>query len=101
MTAPNSRYANVGEDVFNSPEGVTVVYLRRRLLPDPAQVRGALAAMRPGERADLVAARALGNPTQFHRLCDANGLSDPFEVAEDGQKQIYLPGQQAPIEEPG
>jgi hypothetical protein len=101
MAPPNSRYANVGEATFTSKEGVTVVYLRRRLLPDPAVVRGGIAAVRPGERVDLIAARTLGSPTQLHRICDANGVSDPFEVAEGGETQLYLPGQTTPVGESG
>jgi hypothetical protein len=91
MAQPNSRYANVGEATFVAPEGHVVVYLRRRLLPDPERVRGTLAAVRPGERVDTIAARTLGSPTQFHRLCDANGVADPMDVAEGALTQVTLP----------
>lgn len=95
MAAPNSRYANLGEATFVAPNGHVAVYLRRRILPDPERVRGPIAATQPGERADLIAARTLGSPTQFHRICDANAISDPFDVAEEPREQVYLPGQQA------
>ncbi len=95
MVAPNSRYAHVGESTFSVPDGHVAVYIRRRLLPDPEKVRGGIAATRPGERVDLVAARTVGSVTQFYRLCDANGVSDPFEVAEGGNTQVFLPGQPA------
>ena len=38
----------------------------------------------PGDRADLVAARALGDPTQFWQLCDANGAFDADELEVAG-----------------
>lgn len=94
MAQPNSRYASVGEATFTS-EGHTVVYLRRRILPDPEAQKGASVSVRPGERADLVAARSLGAPTQFHRLCDANNIADPFEIAEGERTQLALPKQPA------
>jgi hypothetical protein len=47
--------------------------------------------MRPGERVDLVAARVLGSPTQFYRICDASNVADPFDVAESGASEVSLP----------
>jgi hypothetical protein len=90
MAAPNSRYATVGEATFASPEGHVAVYLQRRLLPDPDRLKNSPLAVRPGERADLVAARALGSPTAFHRLCDASNIADPFAIAEE-RVPVYLP----------
>jgi|HubBroStandDraft_6_1064221.scaffolds.fasta_scaffold561177_2 hypothetical protein len=91
MVAPDSRYANLGESTFRAPDGRVAVYLGRRILPEPAAVQGALAATRPGERVDTLAARALGSVKQFYRICDANGIDDPFEVAEAGRTRVYLP----------
>lgn len=92
MVAPNSRYANLGELTFEGSDGHTVVYLRRRFLPDPSSVQGPLTLVGPGEhRADLLAARTLGSVTQFYRLCDANGTSDPFDLADGAITQVYIP----------
>jgi hypothetical protein len=91
MAAPNSRYATVGEAKFTSPEGHTALYLLRRLLPDPESVRGNPVTVRPGERIDLVAARTLGSPAAFYRLCDASAIADPFVVAEGRAVQVYQP----------
>jgi hypothetical protein len=95
MVAPDSRYANLGESTFTAADGRVAVYLRRRLLPDPAKVQGAPAQPRPGERIDLLAARALGSVTQFYRICDASGIDDPFAVAEGSAGEVYLPAQPA------
>ncbi len=82
----------VGEATFTAPDGHVAVYLQRRLLPDPdKRARQPVAVMRPGERVDLVAARALGSPTQFYRICDASNVADPFDVAESGASEVSLP----------
>ena len=39
----------------------------------------------PGERLDILAARYLGDPTQFWRFCDAAGVLVPDELEEPGR----------------
>lgn len=63
------------------PDGEVVRHLARRFLPHPASLRiEGEARSAPGERLDLVSARALGDPAAYWRLCDANGVSDPAAV---------------------
>jgi hypothetical protein len=42
--------------------------------------------MLPGERLDHIAARYLGDPTQFWRICDATAVIRPAELEEPGER---------------
>jgi hypothetical protein len=90
---PNSRYAEVGTAVLQAPDGREIVHLRRRFLPPPERLATAgWETVRDGDRVDLVAARALGDPTAFWRLCDANLAFDPAELETPGRVvRVALP----------
>jgi len=45
-----------------------------------------------GDRPDLIAFRALGDPEQFWRLCDVNRVMAPAELTAVGGKRILSPG---------
>lgn len=89
MTAPrpfplSSRYHDTPQLETTLADGRTVVFLARRFLPPP----GSLAtlgfhAVVEGERIDSVAAAELGDPTQWWRLADANGATDPQEMVDE------------------
>ena len=91
--ARNSRYAGVGTDTLQLPDGRTVVFLQRRIVPPPesfATLQEHIVAQ--GERLDHVAAAALGDPEQFWKLCDANGALRPDELEAPGTRlRITLP----------
>jgi hypothetical protein len=91
--APNSRYADVGIAVTRTPEGRDVVHLRRRFVPQPERLATAgWDAVSDGDRIDLLAARALGDPTAFWQLCDANLAFDPAELETPGRVvRVALP----------
>lgn len=79
---PTSRYHGI-ETATLERGGPPVVYLRRRFLP--AAERFALLqehVVTEGERYDTIAARYLGDPEQFWRLCDSNGVMRPAELTE-------------------
>jgi hypothetical protein len=79
---PASRYHGI-ETATLERDGRPVVYLRRRFVPQAE--RFALLqehVVTEGERHDTIAARYLGDPEQFWRLCDANGVMRPSELTE-------------------
>ncbi|SHN53018.1 Phage Tail Protein X [Geodermatophilus obscurus] len=97
--SPDSRYADVGtaELQIRLPDGTTrtVVHARRRLLPPPdAGATLAVHRAAAGDRLDLLAARYLGDPEGFWRICDANPVLRPRDLlAERGAAvRIPLPG---------
>lgn len=80
-----SRYSGVEVAYLATSDGAgpVIAYLRRRLLPDPAQL--ALLTehvVTQGERLDRITAACLGDPEQFWRLCDANRAMRPDELTE-------------------
>jgi hypothetical protein len=87
MFEPRSRYFELEDATLTMPDGRQVAYKRRRFLPPPA-AHAALATEEVGQndRLDLLAARTLGDPEQFWRICDANGALDPEELLVPGRR---------------
>jgi len=89
-----SRYHGTETDTLETTDGLTIVFLRRRFLPDPSDF--ALLqehTVTASERPDHLAAEHLGDPEQFWRLADANGVMHPNELTDEiGRKvRITLP----------
>lgn len=83
-----SRYRGIATATHIANDERKIVYLRRRFLPPvrtlPTTVEHAVTE---GERLDNIAARYLGDPEQFWRLCDTNGALHPIELtAEIGRR---------------
>lgn len=91
--SPSSRYADVGTAIVLDETGRAVVHLRRRFVPAPEHLATASwEEVRPGDRIDLVAGRAVGDPTLSWQLCDANGAFDAAELEVPGASvRIALP----------
>ena len=76
-----SRYYTIETAKWVTPDGKTIVYLRRRFVPPPEnfallQEHG----VTEGERLDNITARYLGDPEQFWQICDANNAMQPEEL---------------------
>lgn len=79
----NSRYAATDTTTFIDADGKMVSHLRRRFLPDPTIFFVVqLHTVTQGDRLDNLAARGLGDPELFWRICDANGALRPEELTE-------------------
>lgn len=79
----NSRYNGVPtlEHVF--ADGREVTYLARRFVPPQERFTPfANHVVGAGDRLDNLAARYLGDPEQYWKLCDANGAMRPDELTE-------------------
>ena len=81
MLPPTSRYASVGTTTLTTADGTTIVYLERRFVPQP----GALAqvgvhTVTPGDRLDLIAGAAIGDPSQWWQIADANRAMRPEDL---------------------
>jgi hypothetical protein len=84
---PTSRYAAVADATL--PVGARLVrYKRRRFVPAPTGSVVAEHVVVPGDRLDLLAARYLGDPTLFWKLCDAAGVLDPAELERPGAEVV-------------
>lgn len=78
-----SRYYGIATAQLTTPDGTTVTYLKRRFVPPPENF-ATLSEHQvvSGDRVDNLAARHLGDPEQYWRLCDANGAMNPSELTE-------------------
>ncbi len=94
MFEPNSRYVSIPTKIYTKADGRTVTYVRRRFLPQgkTLPLLGEV-TVDDGDRLDLIAAEALGNPEQFWRIGDANNAMQPQDlVTEPGRRlRISLP----------
>jgi len=82
-----SRYHAVETTELKTPDGRTIVYLRRRFIPPPERFELLQEhTVTDSERVDTIAAKYLGDPEQFWRICDANAVLHPAELtAEPGR----------------
>jgi hypothetical protein len=93
MFETTSRYASVDDATLDQPlaDGTvrTIRFKRRRFLPDPsAMTLLTRHVMTDADRLDLVAARYVGDPTMFWRLCDSNDVLRPDELERVGRAVI-------------
>jgi hypothetical protein len=87
----NSRYQNVETAKLTRPDGSEVVYLERRFVPQPErfallQEHGVV----EGDRLDNLAARYLGDPEQFWRVCDANRAMRPDALTDEIGRRLKI-----------
>jgi len=89
-----SRYYPIPTATMTLPDGRTVVYVKRRFVPDRRRAQViAEVLVTENERVDLITARTLGDPLQFWRICDSNSELNPFDlVTEPGRRiRVTLP----------
>lgn len=87
-----SRYARLETAALTRADGRTITYVRRRFLPASASHRLLVEiTVSQGDRLDLIAARTLGNPEQYWRICDANDAMDPLELTEEPGRVLDIP----------
>ena len=91
LFSPSSRYYTIETAKLETADGETLVYLRRRFVPQPER----LALLREhtvtqGDRLDNLAAQFLGDPEQFWRLCDANRALRPEELTEEVGRRLRI-----------
>ncbi len=86
MFEHTSRYYDMENATFITPDGRKMTYKRRRFLPHGENMP-LLAEITPiqGDRLDLIAFRTLGDPELFWRICDANNAMNPEDLIEPGR----------------
>lgn len=92
MFEPTSRYYNLETAMLTTPDGRVLAYKRRRFLPQgdtlPLLVE---VTSTEGDRLDLIAARTIGDPEQFWRICDANNALNPFDLTAEPGRTLRVP----------
>lgn len=95
MFEPTSRYHDLEtakmtvRDSRGEPRVVS--YKRRRFVP-PGTTMTTLAehTVAQGDRLDNLAARYVGDPEQFWRICDANNVLIPEELTEEVGRTVKI-----------
>lgn len=96
MFEPTSRYDPIQTATFTAPDGRVIVYKRRRFLPQGDRLEVLVeVAVTQGDRLDLITARALGDPEQFWRVCDANNATKPADLTAEIGRALRVPVPQA------
>lgn len=90
MFEATSRYAAIADATIEveADDGTTrtIRYKRRRFLPVPDGMTPLTEhVMSDADRLDLLAARYVGDPTGFWRLCDAHDILRPGELERPGR----------------
>ena len=92
MFEPTSRYYALETATYSAPDARVVAYKRRRFLPQgeamPLLVEVIVTG---GDRLDLIAARTLGDPEQFWRVCDANDAMNPLDLTAELGRTLRVP----------
>lgn len=91
MFAKSSRYYKLPDRVVVDGDGREILYRAVRLLPQPARAPQTATRVGQSERLDLVAARTLGKPELFWKLCDENRALDPFDLLETARRLLWVP----------
>jgi nucleoid-associated protein YgaU len=91
MFLPTSRYFDIPRATLTGADGREVVYVRRRFVPFVRSGGGVTYTVTQGDRLDNVAARTLGDPEVFWRICDANGAMRPDELTESTGRVLQIP----------
>lgn len=88
---PNSRYSGIDTAKMETQDGRTIIYLKRRFVPPPENFTLLQEhTVTQGDRLDNLAARYLGDPEQFWRLCDANAAMMPEELTETIGRRLRI-----------
>ena len=89
MFSITSRYYGIQQVKFETADGKTIAYVRRRFVP-PVERFALLQehSVAEGERLDNITAQYLGDAEQFWRICDANNAVRPDELPAAGHRLI-------------
>jgi hypothetical protein len=86
-----SRYENISDASLVTRNGRRIAYKHMRFIPKSNLLVRLGAKIELGDRPDLVAFRALGDPEQFWRLCDLNQVQRPVDLTAIPGRPIFIP----------
>lgn len=88
---PTSRYYGIDLATMEMAEGRSVIYLRRRFVPQPERFELIQEhSIEESDRLDNIAARYLGDPLQFWRIADANRALRPDALTEEIGRKLRI-----------
>lgn len=95
MFDSKSRYYNLEQVTLQvvASDGTAreIKYAKRRFIQPPRTLTTLVEhTVNAGDRLDNIAGRYIGDPTQFWRLCDANGAMRPTDLTDDVGRVIEI-----------
>jgi hypothetical protein len=88
----SSRYRDVPLRVRAAPDGSLETYVARRIIPAVERyVPLGRHKVSGGDRIDRIAAEAFGDPEQYWKICDSNGIAYPAQAAEPDGRLLIIP----------
>ena len=92
MFDETSRYQSVETVTYQAADGQLIPYKQRRFLPQGEKLSLLVeVTTSEGDRLDLIAARTIGDPQQFWRICDANNTMNPFVLTSAIGQWLRVP----------
>lgn len=86
-----SRYYNIASKKYETPDGRTIAYLARRIVPPPERFTTLLQhTVIDGERLDQISTQYLGDPEQYWRIADANNAIQPDDLTQPPGRKIRI-----------
>jgi hypothetical protein len=87
----SSRYYRVGTATLENPDGSTIIYLKRRIIPS-AETLSLLAEhqVKEADRLDNITAAYIGDPEQFWQVGDANNAMRPEDLTNEPGNWIRI-----------
>jgi hypothetical protein len=99
MFDPTSRYNAIETATYSTLNGRVITYKRRRFLPRGREMSVlSEVVVNQGDQLHLIAARTIGNPEHFWRICDINNAMNPFGLTVEPGHVLRIPVPQ--FEEP-
>ena len=89
-----SRYEAIADTSITTADGRIVQYKRMRFVPANTTPPRSFVRVQSGDRPDLVAYRAIGDPEQFWRLCDLNLVQRPVDLTATAGSTVAIPAPQ-------
>jgi hypothetical protein len=87
----SSRYYGLPVETLDLPDGTTITYVTRRFVPAPERFQTLQHhTVTQGERLDNIAAKYLGDPRLFWRLCDANRAMRPEDLTDSPGRALRI-----------
>jgi hypothetical protein len=94
MFDAKSRYMEIEDTFYEKTPGELIRYKKRRFIPKDKEEQLVLSEFDivSGDRIDLVSFKYFGDPEQYWRLCDMNGIMHPLDLTREIGKTIIIKG---------
>lgn len=105
MLSGTSRYAKSGTSILTSESGKQIAYINRRILPPLpttsysidnnvlSDIENVTMTVSAGDRLDNIAARTIGDPEQYWKICDINDFMHPLDLTLNPGRVLIIPMQ--------